>query len=104
MFRAVAALMIVATALPVRAAVISDAEALAIVRKHCVMCHAAAPSHESFRQAPKNVTLETIAEIRKYAATVYTQTVQTKAMPLGNQAAMTDDERGTLGRWLKEQR
>lgn len=104
MFRAVAALMIVATALPVRAAAIADAEALAIVRKHCVMCHAAAPSHESFRQAPKNVTLETIAEIRKYAATVYTQTVQTKAMPLGNHAAMTDDERAILGRWLKEQR
>ncbi len=57
------------------------------------MCHAATPSHESFREAPKNVTLETIAEIKKHAATVYTQTVQTKAMPLGNQTAMTDDER-----------
>jgi uncharacterized membrane protein len=34
---------------------------------------------------------------------VYTQTIQTKAMPLGNQTGMTDDERNTLGRWLKEQ-
>lgn len=103
MFRAVAALMIVATALPVRAAAISDAESMAIVRKHCVMCHAVTPTHESFREAPKNVTLETIVEIKKHAATVYTQTVQSKAMPLGNQTAMTDDERTTLGRWLKEQ-
>ena len=103
MFRAVVALMIVATALPVRAAAISDAEAMAIVRKHCVMCHAVTPTHESFREAPKNITLESIADVRKHAGTVYTQTVQSKAMPLGNQTAMTDDERATLGRWLKEQ-
>ena len=70
MFRAVAALIIVATALPVRAAAISDAEAMAIVRKHCAMCHAVTPTHESFREAPKNVTLETIVEIEKHAATV----------------------------------
>jgi uncharacterized membrane protein len=102
MLRAVAILMFLATALPALAAGISDAEALAIVQKHCVICHAATPSHESFREAPKNVTLETVAEIRKHAATVYTQTVQTKVMPLGNQTAMTDDERIALGLWLKE--
>jgi uncharacterized membrane protein len=104
MFRAVAALTVLATALlPIHAAGISDAEGLAIVRKHCVMCHAVKPTHESFQEAPKTVSLETIAELKKYAATVYIQTVQTKAMPLGNQTAMTDDERSALGRWLKEQ-
>jgi uncharacterized membrane protein len=101
MFRAVAVLTILATELPARGAGISDAEALVIVQKHCVMCHAVKPAHENFQEAPKNVTLETIAEIRKEAAAVYTQTVQTKAMPLGNQTAMTDDERNALGRWLK---
>lgn len=103
MFRAVAIFTLFATALPARAAGISDADALEIVRKHCVMCHAVKPSHGSFREAPKNVTLESIAEIKKHAVTVYTQTVQTKAMPLGDQTAMTDDERSTFGRWLKEQ-
>ena len=98
-----AALALFATALPARGAGITDSEVLAIVQKHCVMCHAATPSHESFREAPKNVTLETISDIRKYAAAVYTQTVQTKAMPLGNETAMTDDERSNLGRWLKRQ-
>jgi uncharacterized membrane protein len=101
MFRAVAALVLLVTALPARGAGISDAEALAIVRKHCVMCHAVKPVHESFQQAPKNITLETIAELRKHAAAVYAHTVQTKAMPLGNQTAMTDVERSALGRWLK---
>ena len=82
---------------------VDDAEALAIVQKHCVMCHAAKPTHESFREAPKNIALETIADIRKHVATISAQTVQTKAMPLGNQTGMTDEERATLAQWLKNQ-
>ena len=101
MLRAVAMLVLLATAVPARGAGISDAEALAIVQKHCVMCHAVKPAHESFQEAPKNTTLETIAELRKHAAAVYAQTVQTKTMPLGNQTAMTDEERSALGDWLK---
>jgi len=103
MFRAVAVFGLFATVLPARGAGISDADALAIVKRHCVMCHAAAPSHESFSEPPKNVTLETIADIKNHAAAVYTQTVQTKAMPLGNQTNMTDSERNALGSWLREQ-
>jgi uncharacterized membrane protein len=103
MARAVAVLVVLAIALPARAAAVSDDEALAIVRKHCAMCHAVRPSHESFQEAPKNVVLESVADIRKHAAAVYSQTVQTKAMPLGNQTGMTDGERNVLGRWLKEQ-
>jgi uncharacterized membrane protein len=78
MYRAVAIVTFFVTALPAHGAGISDADALEIVRKHCVMCHAARPSHESFQDAPNNVTLESIAEIRKHAVAVYTQTVQTK--------------------------
>jgi uncharacterized membrane protein len=100
--RAVAILALLATALPAHGAEITDTEALAIARKHCVMCHAAVPSHESFQDAPKNITLETIPDIRKHAAAVYVQTVQTKAMPLGNETAMTDDERRAFGQWLRE--
>ena len=76
---------------------------LALVQKHCVMCHATKPTHESFREAPKNIALETISDIRKHAATISAQTVQTKAMPLGNQTGMTDEERATLAQWLKNQ-
>jgi len=73
------------------------------MRKHCVMCHAVKPTHESFQEAPKDIALETIADIKKHAATIYAQTVQTRAMPLGNQTDMTDVERGRLGQWLKGQ-
>jgi uncharacterized membrane protein len=95
-------MVLIATAQPTYAGNISDAEALAIVRHHCVMCHAKKPTHESFQEAPKNITLESVADLKQHAEAIYTQTVQTRAMPLGNQTIMTDDERASLGRWLKE--
>jgi len=100
----VAAVTILIAAAPFsRAVAVDDAEVLALMQKHCVMCHATKPTHESFREAPKNIVLETIAEIRKHAATISAQTVQTRAMPLGNQTGMTDEERATLAQWLKNQ-
>ena len=102
MTRAVAAFTFFVTALPAYADSISDPEALAIVQKHCVMCHATKPSHESFQEAPNGVVLESIADIKMHATAVYVQTVQGRAMPLGNQTGMTDDERVALGHWLKE--
>lgn len=80
---------------------VSDAQALAIAQKHCTTCHARAPSHPAFQEPPKNVTLDTVQELRRFAAQVYLQTVQNRAMPLGNQTGMTDAERETLGRWLR---
>lgn len=80
---------------------LTDADALALVRKHCVMCHAVKPTHPAFAEAPNHVTLETLADLKKHAKAIYVQTVQNKAMPLGNQTHMTDDERAALGRWLQ---
>lgn len=68
---------------------------------HCVACHVAKPAHPAFDKPPNGVVLESIADLKKYSARVYAQTVQNKAMPLGNQTHMADDERATLGRWLK---
>jgi uncharacterized membrane protein len=84
-------------------AAVSDADVLALTTRHCTMCHARKPTHESFQEAPKNVTLESIGEIRKYAPLILTQTVQNKAMPLGNQTAMTEEERAKIGRWIAAQ-
>ena len=79
---------------------VSDTEVLAITVKHCSMCHAAKPTHESFKEAPKNVVLESTADLRKYAPLILAQTVQNKAMPLGNQTAMTGEERQKIGQWI----
>lgn len=83
---------------------VSDQAALALAQKHCVMCHAVRPTHEAFSEPPKNVVLETAADMRKFAAQIFIQVVQNKAMPLGNQTNMTDDERATLGRWTQSQK
>ncbi len=96
-----ATIFITAPRAPGGGATVSDAQALAIAHKHCAMCHAVKPTHESFQQAPNNVTLQTIADLKKYAPLIYVQAVQNKAMPLGNQTGMTEDERNALGRWLK---
>jgi uncharacterized membrane protein len=79
---------------------VTDTEAQAIVGKHCVMCHAHNPSHPAFKEPPKNVALESIPEMRRFAQQIYIQTVQNRAMPLGNQTGMTDQERDALGRWV----
>jgi len=79
---------------------VTDMEAQAIVGKHCLMCHAHNPSHPAFKEPPKNVALESIPEMRRFAQQIYMQTVQNRAMPLGNQTGMTEDERDALGRWV----
>jgi len=82
---------------------VSDTEVLALTAKHCTMCHAGKPTHESFKEAPKNVVLESTDQLRKHAALILTQTVQNKAMPLGNQTTMTEDERAKIGAWIAAQ-
>jgi uncharacterized membrane protein len=98
----VAAVICFATAPHADAGTVTDTDALAIASKHCVMCHAAKPAHESFRDAPKGIILESVDDLKKHAATIYAQTVQTRAMPLGNQTDMSENDRATLGQWLKE--
>ncbi|MCK9919294.1 urate hydroxylase PuuD [Microbacteriaceae bacterium K1510] len=85
-------------------AAVSDGQVLAITHQHCVMCHAAKPTHDGFTEAPKNITLDNIAGLRQYAAQIYVQAVQTNAMPLGNETGMTDEERDALGRWVNAQK
>ena len=86
----------------ISAGVVSDSEVLSIVQKHCVMCHAKKPTHEAFKEAPKNVTLETIDDLKRFAALIQTQAVINKAMPLGNQTQMSDEERQKLGQWIAQ--
>ena len=85
-------------------AVVSDAEVLTIVQKHCVMCHSHTPTHEAFKEPPKNVTLESIADLKRFSALIQTQAVINKAMPLGNQTKMTEEERQKIGQWIAAQK
>lgn len=83
--------------------VVSDSEVLGITAKHCTMCHAVKPTHQGFKEAPKGVALETLDELRRYRPQIEAQAVRNKSMPLGNETAMTDEERAKLGAWLSNQ-
>src|SRR5580658_5521302 len=70
----------------------TDAEILALTKAHCVQCHAAEPTHEAFAKAPAGILLETLEQIARNADKIMTQVVVNRAMPLGNQTGMTDQE------------
>jgi mono/diheme cytochrome c family protein len=79
----------------------ADSEILALIRTHCVACHAAEPTHEAFAKAPAGVLLETVAQIAANAARIMNQVVVTRAMPLGNETGMTDEERDRIAAWIE---
>jgi uncharacterized membrane protein len=82
---------------------VSDSEALSIAATRCAVCHAASPSDPTIKAAPKGIELETIDDLKRYAAQIETQAVKNKAMPLGNKTRMTDEERAKLGAWIAKQ-
>lgn len=82
---------------------VTDADVLRITATHCVMCHAAKPTHDGFTEPPKGVVLTDVDHVRRYAPLIEMQAVKSAAMPLGNETGMTDDERRQLGDWIASQ-
>lgn len=79
------------------------AEVRAILDRHCTMCHAANPTHELFGAAPAGVAFDSEAEIRRHAPRIAAQAVDADIMPLGNETAMTAEERALLGAWIRQE-
>ena len=80
--------------------VVTDGEVLTILARHCAMCHSPRPSHEGFDAPPKGVVLVSIDDLVRNREQVIAQTVHGDAMPLGNETAMTEQERAALGAFL----
>ncbi len=80
---------------------ISDAQVITITQNHCTSCHAKNPSNPAFREAPKNVVLETVDDLRKHSVLIQQQAVYGNMMPLGSMTNMTQEERQALGAWLQ---
>lgn len=72
-----------------------------IVQSRCSMCHAAEPVWEGVVRPPKNVMLETDAEITAHAREIYIQAGRSHAMPPGNITEVTADERALLSAWFE---
>ena len=83
--------------------IVSDVEVMTIVQKHCTTCHAVHPKSEYFDAPPKAIVLENIDQLGRHGKQVVRFTVQTHAMPLGNETGMTEDERQKLGAWVYNQ-
>jgi uncharacterized membrane protein len=79
----------------------TDGDILALMKVHCVMCHAAEPTYPAFAKAPGGVVLETIPQVAVNADRIRTQVVVNRAMPLGNETGMTDEERNRVAAWIE---
>jgi uncharacterized membrane protein len=86
-----------ATAPPVAFATVQS-----IIEVRCQVCHSAQPIHEGFTAPPMGVTFDTAEQIQANAARIEQMAVISKAMPLGNVTGMTQDERDTLGAWIRQ--
>jgi uncharacterized membrane protein len=74
-------------------------EASSIIPGRCAMCHAREPSYDGIHRAPKNILLETPADIAKNARLIYIQAGVTNAMPPANVSYMEEPERLAIRKW-----
>ena len=72
-----------------------------VINARCTNCHSAAPVHPVFPAAPLGVMFDTDEQIVVEAERIYQQTVVTRAMPIGNLTAMTDEERQIINAWYQ---
>ncbi|WP_293453577.1 urate hydroxylase PuuD [Phenylobacterium sp.] len=86
---------------PTVAEVPAYAEVRAIVDRHCVMCHAAHPTHKGVPVAPNGAMFDTAEGLQQRADKIYERAVASTSMPQGNETGMTDEERAKLGAWIK---
>ena len=73
-----------------------------IVAGRCAMCHAAEPLWEGILTAPKNVYLESRADILAQAEAIVMQSALSNAMPPANITYMETSERALIQRWYKD--
>jgi uncharacterized membrane protein len=79
---------------------VAFAQVAGIIEERCAACHSDRPTRVD--AAPKGLELDTPEEIKAQAKAIEQQTVQTRAMPLGNVTGMTQAERELLGRWIAQ--
>jgi len=72
-----------------------------VIEHRCVTCHSATPTHIAFPAAPAGVMLDTEAEIVAAAERIHQQTVQLRAMPIGNLTGISDEERDLIDAWYQ---
>lgn len=72
-----------------------------VVAMRCQACHSRTPTQPGVTAPPKGLVLEQPDQVRANARRIYQQVVVVRAMPLGNQTGMTDEERDLIARWFR---
>jgi len=72
-----------------------------IVTVRCSMCHARDPVYEGIGYAPKNLYLESEADVTAQAKAIFIHSGFTHAMPPGNITSMEATERAKIRDWFK---
>jgi uncharacterized membrane protein len=76
------------------------AQVAPIFVRRCQPCHASTPSQPGFATAPAGVLLDTREHILASLSRTQLQ-LETRAMPIGNLTAMTDEERAIVLAWIR---
>ena len=74
----------------------------AIVQARCQTCHSERPTFSGLTAPPLGVAFDTPEQILAAADRIEQMAVLTNAMPLGNVTEMTQEERDTLGAWIRQ--
>ncbi|WP_415184488.1 urate hydroxylase PuuD [Phaeovulum sp.] len=77
-------------------------EVTGVIPGRCAMCHSREPGYEGIYHAPKNILLETPADIAKNARLIYVQAGLTVAMPPANVSYMEPEERQLVRKWYRD--
>ena len=73
-----------------------------VIHERCTVCHSAAPVRTEFQVAPGGIVMDTDEQINTLASRIYTTTVATRSMPIGNLSQMTEAERQLIGNWYTQ--
>ncbi len=73
-----------------------------VIHERCTVCHSAAPVHTDFQVAPGGIVMDTDEQINTLASRIYTTSVATRSMPIGNLSQMTEAERQLIGDWYAQ--
>jgi uncharacterized membrane protein len=73
-----------------------------IIQARCQTCHSERPTFGGITAPPLGVAFDTPEQILAAADRIEQMAVLTDAMPLGNVTEMTQEERDTLGAWIRQ--
>jgi len=70
-----------------------------IIHQRCTVCHSVAPVFAGFAIAPGGIIMDSDEQINTLSARIYSATVATRSMPIGNLTHMTEEERAMIATW-----